>query len=369
MKERLSVPVLAAGRILDPQQAEEALAAGDCDLVAMTRAIIADPDMPRKAREREISRIRPCIAINEGCIGRLYAGMPIVCAVNPGVADDSLDNFAPAERRHRVVVVGGGPAGMEAARVAAERGHDVTLLERADRLGGQVASAAVAPERPHYGRHVEWLRRELARLKVDVRLGPEVSAEDVLSENPEAVILATGARSGIPEEAKDVKVRCATDVDLLDGRVSVEPGSRVLVYDREGKIRGGSIANFAAEAGASKVELATPLFAVCEDLDEIQKPPMYRRLAKNGVVCIPNQILAGQRDGNLLLRDAWSDQERVIRGCDLVVFVGYRVAASELFDSLSETEPGLELHLIGDAVAPRLLNDAVLEGVRAGNAV
>jgi 2,4-dienoyl-CoA reductase-like NADH-dependent reductase (Old Yellow Enzyme family) len=369
MKEHLSVPVLAAGRILDPRQAEEALAAGDCDLVAMTRAIIADPDMPRWSQKREFSRIRPCIALNEGCIGRLYSGMPIVCAVNPAIADDSLDGFAPARSKRRVVIVGGGPAGMEAARVAAERGHEATLLERAQRLGGQVASAAAAPERPHYGLHVAWLERELARLAVEVRLETEATADDVLAVNPGAVVLATGSSPAIPPEAAGVAVPYATDVDLLDGRVAVELGVRVLVYDREGKIRGGSIANFAAEAGASQVELATPLFTVCEDLDETQKPAMYRRLAKNGVVLSPNQLLIGTQNGRLLLRNVWSGRERIVDEADLLVFVGYQAAESGLFEQLAESTPDLEVHLVGDAVAPRRLSDAVLEGVRAGRTI
>lgn len=369
MKEHLSVPVLAAGRILDPEQAEEAIAAGDCDLVAMTRAIIADPDLPNKARGGESFRIRPCIACNEGCIGRLYSGMPIVCTVNAAIADDSLDDFARSERRRRVVVIGGGAAGMEAARVSAERGHEVILLERAERLGGQVATAVVAPERPHYGRHLKWLERELARLGVDVRLKTEATAEGVLELDPGVVVVAAGSKAVVPPEVAGIDARCATDIDVLDGNIEVEPGARVLVYDREGKFRGGSIANFVAEAGVSRVELATPLFAACGDLDETQQPAMYRRLAKNSVVLSPNQELMGKRNRRLLLRDAWSGRERTVEDVDLVVFVGYQEAESGLFEALRDSAPELELRLVGDAVAPRRLHDAVLEGVRAGNAV
>jgi 2,4-dienoyl-CoA reductase-like NADH-dependent reductase (Old Yellow Enzyme family) len=370
MKDVLSVPVIAAGRILDPSQAEEALAAGDCDLVAMTCAIIADPDLPRKAQAGDVGRIRPCIAINETCIGRLYEGTGIGCAVNPAIADDSLDGLAPANNRGKVVVVGGGPAGMEAARVAAERGHEVVLLERSERLGGQVASGAAAPERPHFGRHAMWLEGELERLSVDVQLGVEATAEGVLALGPDAVVLATGSLAVVPPEADGLKAQCATDVDLLDGRVAVEPGDRVLVYDAEGKIRGASAANLAAEAGAARVELATPLFAVCEDLDVTQRPNVYRRMAKNGVVLSPNQSLADRQNSEgPVLKDAFSDEERVVRDADLVVFVGYQASVDGLADSLSEARPGLEVHLVGDGMAPRLLADAVREGVRAGNAV
>jgi 2,4-dienoyl-CoA reductase-like NADH-dependent reductase (Old Yellow Enzyme family) len=369
MKEILSVPVIAAGRILDPSQAEEALAAGDCDLVAMTRAIIADPDLPRKARIGEAARVRPCIAINDACIGKLYEGSSMGCAVNPAITDDSLDVLAPANARRRVVVAGGGPAGMDAARVAAERGHEVTLLERSDRLGGQVASAARAPERQHLGRHVGWLERELDRLSVDVRLGAEATAEKVLESDPDVVVIATGSAAVVPSEAEGVEARCATDVDLLDGRVAIEPGDRVLVYDAEGRIRGGSAANLAAESGASRVELATPLYAVCEDLDMVQRPAMQRRLSKNGVVRSPNLALAGPRGKALVLKDADSDEERAVEDVDLILFVGYQAAVSKLRDQVCDARPDLEVHLVGDSISPRRLADAVLEGVRTGNAV
>jgi 2,4-dienoyl-CoA reductase-like NADH-dependent reductase (Old Yellow Enzyme family) len=367
MKERLRVPVLSAGRILDLDQAEAALEAGDCDLVAMTRAIIADPDLPNKALAGDAGAIRPCIAINEGCIGRDYQGLPMLCSVNPAVAWPELDDYGPAGKKEKVVVVGGGPAGMEAARVSAQRGHTVVLLERSQRLGGQVATAARAPERPHLGRHVAWLGRELKRLGVDVRLGVDASAETVLALEPGAVVIATGAENGLPREAAGVQSRCVTDVDLLEGREKVEPGQKVVVYDPEGLNRGGSIANLAAEAGAA-VELATPLLAVCQDLDPTQQPGMMRRLARNRVVTSPNQLLQPPEGGRLVLRHAWSDAERAVEA-DLLVFVGYRHASSGLEDDLQAARPDLEVRMVGDCLAPRRLHDAVAEGVRAGTAI
>ncbi|HVA22515.1 MAG TPA: FAD-dependent oxidoreductase, partial [Candidatus Micrarchaeia archaeon] len=160
VREVVSAPVLVAGRILTPEAGEASLVAGDADLVAMTRAIIADPDLPAKTRRGERDRIRPCIAINESCIGRLYSGMPISCAVNPFMRDPRRLP-SPAADPRRVLVPGGGPAGMEAARVASERGHRVELWERERELGGQVRWAARMPYRPSLGRHVSWLAREL----------------------------------------------------------------------------------------------------------------------------------------------------------------------------------------------------------------
>ena len=369
MKERLTRPVLVAGRILDPDQAEAALAEGECDLVAMTRAIIADPDLPKRAEAGETERIRPCIAINEGCIGRLYGGLPILCAVNPGIANEDLTALAPLDRRRRVVVIGGGPAGLEAARVAAERGHQVVLLERAERLGGQVLAAARMPNRPHYGRHVAWLEREIRRLGVEIRLGTNAGVDEVLQIGPEAMIVATGAESIVPAEAMGATARCATDIDLLEERVRIEAGMHVVVYDLDGQTRGGGAALVAAMAGAASVELVAPLQAVCEELDPTQKPLMYRELARRAVICTPNQLLVGQHAGTILLRDAWSDRERLLGDVDLVIFTGYRKARSVLAEALLDGYPDLEVRLAGDSVAPRRLHDAVAEGARAGNAV
>ena len=159
-----------------------------------------------------------------------------------------------------------------------------------------------------------------------------------------------------------------TDVDVLEKRLDVRKYSRVFVYD-VGGLRGGYVANFVAEAGASKVELASPLLAVCEELDDTTKPSIYRALAKNNVICTPNQYLVSQREGNLILRDAWSDIEREVRDVDLIIFAGFRNAVSYLRDELLEKKPDLDVFLVGDSVAPRMLRDAVAEGARAGNRV
>src|SRR5699024_3708350 len=155
IREVVSAPVIAAGRYLDLAAADAALERGSADLVAMTRALIADPDLPRHGQAGTAERARPCIAINDACIGRLYSGLPIRCAVNPtvGHADLSRRQSEPAGQVHAVAVIGGGPAGLEAARTAATRGHRVVLFESAPHLGGQMAAARRAPSRPHLGRH------------------------------------------------------------------------------------------------------------------------------------------------------------------------------------------------------------------------
>ena len=177
VKAAVDAPVIVTGRIITPAQAEDVLQSGAADMVGMTRALIADPELPRKAREGRFDDIRVCMGSNEGCIDRLYFGLPIGCVQNPVVGRErEWGTLVPATAPKRVVVVGGGPAGMEAARVAAERGHTVTLFEQADVLGGAIRIAARAPGWEAYTGVIEWLERQLAKLPVTVRLGCEATS-------------------------------------------------------------------------------------------------------------------------------------------------------------------------------------------------
>ena len=366
MKQRLSVPVLAAGRILDVEQAEQALANGDCDIVAMTRATMADPDLPNLAQGGEVERIRPCVAINDACIGRSYKRMTVRCAVNPVLGHETLDRPAAAHASQQVVVVGGGPAGMEAARVAASRGHDVVLLEASDHLGGQVAAARRASHRPHLGRHVDWLARELHHAKVDVQLNRFADADVVSGFEPDVVIVATGAESQLPGGGSP-DAGHVTDVQLLVGQVAVAAGTEVVVYDREGGIRGGSAAIAAAERGA-EVRLVTPLQSACQDLDPTQLPFIRRTLNHLGVAVVADTELVRAEHGRLVVRDVWTHAERHIES-PTTVFVGFHHARNELLRTLETAAPHFQVRGIGDCVAPRTLMDAVREGALAGAAI
>jgi len=367
IREHVSAPVLVAGRILSPEDAEKALAEGACDVVGMTRALIADPLLPRRVRTGAVDRIRPCIAINEGC-RRVVGGNTLSCTVNPEVGDSAfIEPFKHVTPR-RVVVVGGGPAGMEAARVAAERGHEVILLERDGGMGGQIVLAARSSSRPHLGRHVTWLASELARLGVETRLGTAANREVVASLHPDALVVSTGSTSYLPDQARDLSCSTATDVDVIDGSVRVEAGSRVVVYDAEGYHRGGSVSVLAVEAGAH-VELVTPFSVAAENLEPPNKRGMYRQLDAHQVRTSPSRRLIGGRGKNLLTQDVWTDSREEVADADLVIFVGYQRADTRLYDELLAESADVEVHLVGDARAPRLLRNAISEGAHAGLAV
>ncbi len=189
-RREVGVPTLVAGRIVEPAMAESVVAAG-VELVGMTRAIIADPDLPLKIADGR--RHRPCIGLNDGCIGRLYTGMPMYCSVNPAVRHPGLADVVPAEEPARVVVVGGGVAGLEASRAAALRGHEVVLFERRPELGGRARLAGLRSGRERWHRYIDWLREEAEAAGVDIRLGVDADASTVLAERPDAVIVATGS--------------------------------------------------------------------------------------------------------------------------------------------------------------------------------
>jgi len=360
-REAVGVPVLVAGRNVEPAMADACVASG-VDLVAMTRAIIADPDLPAKARAGRSPR--PCIGLNEGCIGRLYTDRPMWCSVNPGIRDPELAELVPAAAPGRVVVVGGGVAGLEAARAAALRGHDVVLLERRAQLGGRARLAGARRGRERWARYIDWLRDESQAAGAELRTGVAVTAQDVLAEAPDAVILATGSELR-PSAAPRGPVP-AIDVDaLLEGGAPATASRSALVLDDEG----GFLAPTAAEhlvAQGFTVEIATTHPVVGAEIDPTQQPFVLRRLALAGVVMTPHLSgVASDADG-VTLRNIYTERDERRDGVGLVVMAGHRRAVVGLREPLVARRPELTLVVAGDALAPRTLLDAVSEGARAG---
>lgn len=363
IRKQVHVPVLVAGRILTPESAEQTLASGAADLVGMTRALLADPDVPRRAAAGEADRIRPCIAINEGC-RRVTANKSLACTVNPEVGASEVQ-IRPAGTPRRVMVVGGGPAGMEAARVAALRNHRVVLFEAQRRFGGQVRMAAQLPNRPHLDRHVLWLERELELAGVQTHLGAAVTADLITEHTPDALIVATGCESFVPEDMAQGFGRAVTDVDVLDGRVELPVGARILVYDAEGHVRGPALACMAAVS--SHVDYVTPFPTVGHNLEAPNKPATMRRVRASSVMVHCDTQLFGEQEGLVYTRDVWTEEQRDISGrYDLAIVVGFRESSTSLDGEILVAGFTGSMHRIGDAKAPRLLRNAISEGVRIG---
>lgn len=363
MKEIVGVPVIVASRIVEPAMAEAALRQGVADLIGMTRSLIADPDLPIKAQTGQSDDIRLCTGANEGCIGRLYQGLQIRCVQNPLIGhEDELDGIPPASARRRVLVAGGGPGGMEAARVAALRGHEVILYEATPELGGQVRTAARAPSRAEYGRSINWLTHQIEKLGVDIHLSQTASVENILSANPDAVVVATGSTPRPPTFAVAEGVRIATCDDVILQRVSYGPGDRCVVIDEDAHIRGPGAAEALLNAGA-RVEIVTRELLVGLDVDPTLKPRLYRRLSEKGAVMTTLTETVEVTAGGVLVEHIYSNQRRLIPA-DLVVLALGGEPCAELYFALKSAAPTLEVHRIGDCLAPRQLYDALLEATR-----
>ncbi|MEE8369374.1 MAG: NAD(P)-binding protein, partial [Dehalococcoidia bacterium] len=266
IKQAVDLPVFCVGRITDPLHAEKILQENQADMVGMTRALIADPELPVKAREGRLDDIRHCTGCMY-CVGRLYVNQPIACVHNPAAGRESwlgIGTLKPAERPKRVTVIGGGPAGLKAAEVAARRGHRLTLFERSSELGGQVRLAARAPTRADIEEVVRHLVVQCDKLGVEFKTGVAVSEEDVVAVGAEAVVLATRCRPNrtyfAPLRLDEIEIPGAdgpnvlSASDVLDG---AESGNEVLVIDQDGHWRAAGTAEFLADHG-KQVTVLTP---------------------------------------------------------------------------------------------------------------
>src|SRR5947207_10166653 len=277
-----AMPIFHASRIVDPVHADRIVAAGHVDVVGMTRALIADPDLPRKAREGRLDDIRTCVGANEGCIDRIYQGKPVTCIQNPTAGREvELADVHAATVAKKVVVVGGGVAGLEAARMAAARGHHVVLFEKDARLGGQVLLAARAPARADYAGIVRFLAGQVTKLGVEIRLGVEAGAAAVLGERPEAVVIATGSHPYIPSIPGADGKHVVTDRDVLADSAKV--GANVVVLDDVHTQQALSTAEHLLDQG-KRVEIVSPLFYVGQDVGITSIAPLYARLFAKGAV-------------------------------------------------------------------------------------
>ena len=363
-RQEVGVPTLVAGRNVEPDMAEAVVAAG-VELVAMTRALIADPDLPLKIADGR--HHRPCIGLNDGCIGRLYTGMPMYCSVNPAIHDPGLAEVVEAGVPVRVVVVGGGVAGLEAARAAALRGHHVVLFERRMTLGGRARLAAQRSGRERWCRYIDWLRDEADAAGAEIWLGIDADADRVLAGKPDVVIVATG--SILRPEARLPGPVPALDVDeLLEHGLAVLPdptSGAALILDDDGHQLAPTASEMLVAAGF-EVEIATTHPAVGDRIDATQLPFVLQRLARDGVRLTPNVTGVASSGPAVTLRHLYSEADEQRERIAVVVIAGRRIALCALPDQLAAAAPGLPVIVVGDALSPRTLLDATIEGARAG---
>ena len=364
-RKALRIPVFVAGRINQPHEAEAILAAGQADVCGMTRAMIADPDMPAKAQAGEMDDIRVCIGCNQACIGHFHRGLPVSCIQRPETGRELIYGApSPAARRKRVMVVGGGPAGMKAAVTAAARGHEVTLYDAAPQLGGQVLLAQLLPKRAEFGGIVTNFTRELERAQVRIHRGMPVDAALIRAEAPDAVILATGATPRVPDLPTDGEMQIVTAWQIL--RDEVRAGGRVVVADWRGDWIGPGIAERLARAG-SRVTLAVAGTHAGEVLPLYVRDTLAADLHRAGVEVRPYLRLYGTAGDTVFLQHTAAGDAVEVEGvATLVLSLGHipRDTLSEAVRAL-----GIDLHMAGDCLAPRTAEEAVYEGLKAGWAV
>jgi 2,4-dienoyl-CoA reductase-like NADH-dependent reductase (Old Yellow Enzyme family)/thioredoxin reductase len=366
LRKATSRPVAALTRIVDPRLAETLIADGTCDMVAMVRATIADPDLPNKLKAGRLSDVRPCTGVNSGCVDRVLAGGEMRCIHNPVIGRErEWAHVAPSTKSLKLVVIGGGPAGMEAARHAAERGHRVVLFEREAELGGTTRVAARVPGRDELSAIPRWLSGQLERLQVDVRLRCDASLEVVRKEQPDRTIVATGA--AVTEPVVDIG-RAGLPVVSAHAVISgaVRPGRNVLIIDHTGKHVGCAAAELVADAGG-RAQVVSRLFHPAIDFGLTNLVSLYRRLYQKGVVLSPHHDLRGIENGIVSLRNCYGGVEQVIADLDMVIVVTPPLPNDRLLEEL--TTAGFDAEAIGDCVAPRDVETAIFEGHRAAIAI
>ena len=358
-KAGLSIPLFVTGRINQPQEAEAIIAKGQADVCGMTRALICDPQMPNKSDSGRSEDVRACIACNQACIGHFHKGLPISCIQHPETGRELIyGQPKPCARRKRILVVGGGPAGMKAAAVAAQRGHQVTLYEAASQLGGQVLLAQLLPRRSEFGGASTNLQREMTLAGVRVVRNTRVDRALVEREQPDLVIIASGARPYWPEFERGGELQVVDAWQVL--RDEVQLGRSVVVADWRCDWIGPGIAERLVRAG-HQVQLAVNGTHCGESLPLYVRDQLAGELHKLAIPIIPYARLYGCDDSTVYLQHTASGEPMLLENVDsLVLCQGHQSV-----DDLGEQLKGLvEFRRIGDCLAPRTVEEAIYEGLK-----
>lgn len=365
IRNRTAIPIFVAGRINQPQIAEEILASGQADMCGMTRAMIADPQMPAKAKAGKVDTIRACVACNQACIGHMLNGYPISCIQHPETGRElEFHPRKPAKCPRQIMVVGGGPAGMKAAAVVAERGHRVALYEASGTLGGQIGLAQLLPGRVEFGAITQNLAREMHSAGVEVHLNRKVTRNLVDRIKPDVLVLATGATPFIPHLEGSGEAHVVTAWQVLQGEANV--GARVAIADWRCDWVGLGLAERLTRQGCH-VRLAVNGTMAGQLIPQYARDKWVGELHRLGVEIIPYARLYGADDDCAYFQHTLSGEPIVLGGIDTVVTALGNTPETSLADSLGGWSG--ETHLIGDCLCPRTVEEAVLEGLRVGTQI
>jgi 2,4-dienoyl-CoA reductase-like NADH-dependent reductase (Old Yellow Enzyme family)/thioredoxin reductase len=363
VKRIVDIPVIVTGRVSDASIAEGILAEGSADLVGMVRALIADPELPKKARSGRADEARPCLGVSE-CHHIGPNRTPVTCAMNASAGRESEMELIMAPHPKTVVVVGAGPAGLEAARVARLRGHTVYLCDRRREIGGTIALLGQDPNRRTFLDHSAYFREQMKRLKVDLLLGNEVTAAELREMEPDAVVVATGGIPLVPDGCDIGSDHIHTALDVITGRTALT--GRVLVvggFDKH--LAGPTVAEFLADQGAT-VELINEQVDFARGAEDGTRLMLLQRLMAKGVVVSSHHKLISTSSGGAIVEETFARKRRHLTDIEVVLACGL-LPNDALYTQLVGVVA--ELHLIGDALAPRRLIHATLDGARVGRTI
>jgi len=360
IKQAVKVPIIAVGAIHDPFLAEEALQRKQADLIAMGRGLIADPELPNKIRSGRLEDVRTCLRCNEGCSSRIRQSKTQRCAINAEVGRERSMRIHPASRPKRVCVIGGGPAGMEAARVLALRGHRVTLIEKEKELGGLLLYATVPDFKGELRRFLQYLKTQVKKLGVEVLLERRATLELVRDLKPDSVVLAAGSAMAAPQIPGVQKSFVANALELLSGKF--QPGARVVIAG--GAAMGCEIAAHLGALG-KKVTVVEMLGDLALDLESRSRLALLQLLKERGVETLTSWKLEKIDEGGVLLSDRNSNRREV--PVDSVILALGMASNQDLIQPLRENFQ--EVYLIGDCLEPRKIYQAIHEGAFAGRAI
>ena len=343
-------PVITFGRINDPLLAESILQEGKADLIALGRPLIADPEILKKTLEGRLEDIRKCIACNKGCVDRAYSNRPIACTLNAQAGREQEPPITRAQERKRVIIIGGGPGGMEAARVAALKGYEAILFEKEPELGGQLCIAKIPPHKEGLDSVLQYFKTQLRKLGVEVHLGKEIKPEDIAALNPDIVIIATGATPVAPPGIRIDRGKILSYRDVLEGRPT---GQKVAVIG--GGLVGVETAEFLADQG-KEVIIIEMLDKVATELGPIARMFQKQRLEQKKITVLTNTVFEALAENAIWVRQ--SNEKTKIPVDTVIIAIG--LAAREDFSNLNNK--GLPVYFIGDRKGPRSLLEAIHEG-------
>jgi len=359
-KKVVKIPIITVGKLGYPELAEKILQEGKADFIALGRPLLADPEWPNKVKEGRLEDIRPCIGDNEGCLGRATEGKYLSCTVNPMTGVERRLSLRPAEKKKSVIVVGGGPAGLEACRVAALRGHQVTLWEKAAVLGGNLIPASVPNFKQDYKGLVDYLSTQVEKLGVNIELGKEAKPRLIQERKPEVVFIATGGTAIIPAIPGVKRRNVATAVDMLLGRTEV--GERVVMIG--GGLVGSEAALYLAQKG-KKVTIIEILSEVMQDVFMCNRQHLLKLLSDNDVKILTDTRVTEIIEGGVIV-DKKDGNRSNLEADTILLAVGLKPNKG-LAEAVVDKVP--EVHSIGDCVEPRRVINAIWEGFRTARLI